>query len=335
MKKYSLNISRLVTCAALIFSVPLFAGAEVRDPILMLGEGGSPDRHRIGYRYAETPGDSSGSPLITDQQLDAQFLVSQSTTDTWAIREKLARTHLSGPVPLPPSGMTVPPTLWSLESGGAYSHRLSNGNSVATIFSVGSDSDQLFHSIHETVLRASANYRLVLDPNHAWLFFITYSNNRHFANNIPLPGFAYYFYSPTYKVRALLGFPFISLMVTPAPAWEGRLSIFGPEHISTEINYRIIKPLQVYERFDWGQQQWLRANREDNSNQLFFNRKRLMTGFRYNVSSGLDIDTALGREFNRRWYEHDSTSYQGIPTTKLPDADFIEAKISYRYGQSK
>ena len=63
-------------------------------------------------------------------------------------------------------------------------------------FNVGSDSDHPFQGIREDTVRLSANYHTPSGPRNAWLFFLTYSNNQHFLNGVPVPGVAYYLESP-------------------------------------------------------------------------------------------------------------------------------------------
>lgn len=314
-----------------IISFSTIARSQARDPILSIGESGFPDGNGFNYGFSITPTHSDEAPIMTQHQEDGQFIISKSSSDTWALRERVSRFHLSDPVTISPSGLKIPQTLWATELGMTYGHRRKNGQSLGVNFSIGSASDKIFHSRHETVLQLAGNYRRPIDMNHAWLFFLAYSNNRHFFNNLPLPGFAYYFYSPLYRVRAILGFPFISFVLTPTPQWEGRFSIFGPRRLSTEVAFRIKGPFQTYGRYEWGQQEWLRADRENNKDRLFFDRQRVMLGLRTPVSKNISIDTSIGREFKRRLFEHDSANPHGIPMAELPNSSFLDAKFSYRY----
>jgi hypothetical protein len=47
------------------------------------------------------------------------------------------------------------------------------------------DSDRLPHSIHETIVRASADYRIPSGERNAWLSFLGYSDNRYFLDDAP------------------------------------------------------------------------------------------------------------------------------------------------------
>ncbi len=308
------------------------AHAAPRDPSLINGELGFPPGDFVSYQFSDAPG-PDGSPSITDQQEEAQFVVAKSSTDLWSVHERAGQFHLSSPITVAQTGLSVPQTLSSVEAGGAFGRRLENGHSFGVNVGVGSESDRLFNSIHETTLRASANYRLPTDPGRAWLFFLTYSNNRNFSNNIPLPGIAYSINAP--HVKAILGFPFLSVLYTPTPQWEGRFSIFGPRHVTTEVGYKIVGPVQMYGRFEWGSEQWLQANREDNHERLFFDRKRWLAGIRSPISHGLLLDTSVGREFDRRFFENTSSSYRNVPTAALPDAWVIDARISLRFNTRK
>jgi hypothetical protein len=199
---------------------------------------------------------------------------------------------------------------------------------------LGSDSDELFHSIHETTIRAGADYRLPAGVHNAWLFSLNYSNNRHFLNGIPLPGIGYYFEALDRRLQGLVGFPFLALRYRPTEDWTARLSLFGPRNLNVEIGRRLIRSIRAYTAFLWGSQEWEIANRQDTSNRLFFVRKRAAVGLRSPLPHGFILDVSGGREFDRRFFENDSSSYSSVPTIGLAPAWYGETRISWRFGAS-
>jgi len=66
----------------------------------------------------------------------------------------------------------------------------------------------------------------------SWLLALSYSNNRPYLNNIPLPGFAYIIRGD--RFNAMIGFPFISADYRPDPDWDFRFSIAGGVSFSLE-----------------------------------------------------------------------------------------------------
>src|SRR5262249_4769024 len=155
-----------------------------------------------------------------------------------------------------------------------------------------------FYSIHETTFRATASYRVPSSQTNAWLFFLNYSNNRHFLNNVPLPGIGYYFQADERRLQGLIGFPFLALRYRPTPDWSIGFSLFGPRNINAEIARRLTGPVQLFTRFQWESQEWMTADRADYSNRLFFNRKRVDLGIRTPLSPELRLELAGGRQFD-------------------------------------
>ena len=197
---------------------------------------------------------------------------------------------------------------------------------------VGSDSDHPFYSLHETVFSGTVNYRIPSGVHNAWILSLNYSNNRYFSNSVPLPGVGYYFQAYDNRLQGVVGFPFVSLRYRPTSDWNAQVSIFGPRNVNAEILRRIYGPLSAYTSFQWGSQEWLIADRSDNSDRLFFNRKRAALGLRANLSHGWVFDVSGGRQFDQRFFVNNSSSYTSVPTAGLSPAWFFQTKLSYRFA---
>jgi hypothetical protein len=269
---------------------------------------------------------------MVDQRETGRFIVSRTATDTWSVNERFSHLGIGEPIAIPQINTSVPQDLWSVESGAAYNHQFSSGRQMGLSLGVGSDSDHPFYSIHETVFRAMANYRLPSRDHNAWLFFLNYSNNRHFFNNIPLPGVGYYFQAYDNRLQGLVGFPFASLRYRPTPDWNAQVSIFGPRNANAEIGRRIFGPLRAYTAFQWNSQEWLIADRQDYSNRLIFDKKRAALGLRSPLPCGFALDVSGGRQFDQRFFVNNSSSYKDVPTSGLAPSWFVQTKLSYRFA---
>ena len=323
--------SLLVLCASLAYADD--RGADRETP-LMMGEGSAPTADTVDYQLWDVPGRSGASPTMVDQRETGRFIVSKTASDTWSVNERFSHLGIGEPIEIPQINTSVPQDLWSVEAGGGYNHLFTSGRQFGLNFNVGSDSDHPFYSIHETVFRATANYRLPSGDHNAWLFFLNYSNNRHFFNGVPLPGLGYYFQAYDNRLQGLVGFPFASLRYKPAPDWNAQVSIFGPRNVNAEIGRRILGPLKAYTAFQWSSQEWLIADRQDYSNRLVFDRKRVALGLRSPLPGGLTFDVSGGRQFDQRFFVNDSSSYKDVPTAGLSPAWFFQAKLSYRFAIS-
>ncbi len=269
---------------------------------------------------------------MVDQRETGRFIVSKSASDTWSVNERMGHLGIGAPIAIPLANTSVPQDLWSIETGAAYNHLFTNGRQVGLNFNVGSDSDHPFYSIHETVFRVTASYRLPSGDHNAWLFFLNYSNNRHFLNGIPLPGIGYYFQAYENRLQGIVGFPFISIRYKPTPEWTAQFSIFGPRNVNAEIGRKIYGPLRIYSAFQWGSQEWLIADRQDYSNRLVFVKKRAALGLRSPLPYGFAFDLSGGRQFDQRFFVNDSSSYSSVPTAGLSPTWFVQTKLSYRFA---
>jgi hypothetical protein len=267
-----------------------------------------------------------------DNREDGQIVVSTTADSSWSVHERFGHLGINAPIQIPQTGLAVPRSLWSLEGGARYGRRLDGGRSYGVSLSVGSDSDRLFHSIHETVAQVSADYRVPSGERNAWLFFLGYSNNRYFLNGAPLPGVSYMFRSESGKLLGVVGFPFVSLSYLPAPLWDVRLSAFGPRRMNLDVGRRLRDMARVHAGVEWGGQTWLRAGRTDNASRLSFERKRLYAGVEAPLSYRLSLALSGGREFDRRFFETASTFSTSGATATLSPAWYLEAAVSWRFG---
>jgi len=301
--------------------------AEMRDPLsnyLLFASSNSVD-----YQMTETPASHSSDPNILENRVRGNFVVSKTPTDTWSVRQTVGEVDLSRAPVIAQTGLSLPQSLWDVETGGAYQHHLGDRHDWGLSTSIGSASDEPFHSIHETIFRGTGTYHMPSGQQNAWLFFLSYSNNRHFANNIPLPGVAYDLRTP--KLDAALGLPFLAVNYRPTPDLTGRFSIFGPDNVSAEWAYVFWKPVQAYAGFDWGQQEWLRANRDDNSNRLFDDQKKWALGLRFPVVDAIRLDLSANYEFDRRFYEDTHAVSRDVAEANLNPGWAFQARLSRRW----
>ena len=291
----------------------------------------SPGGNSLRYRFTGVPG-GAGAPALTDDRQDLRLVVSTSARGSWSIHERFGHFGVNPPVQLPQAGLAVPRSLWSLEGGLRYEQRLDADRGCRLAVSLGSDSDRLFHSSHETVVQVAADYRVPSRGRNAWLFSLSYSNNRYFLNGAPMPGISYMFRSESGRLRGVVGFPFAALSYTPAPSWDIWLSAFGPRRLSLEAGRRLDKTVRVNAGFEWGGQTWLRAGRADNASRLAFERKRLYAGVEAPLPQRISLTICGGREFDRRFSETTSAFSTGGAATTLPPAWFAETAVAWRWG---
>ena len=273
-----------------------------------LGPYRASDGVRASYRgaYATRRPTEPSSPQLGTLQHEAHVFGSLSSNEE---RDVSANAHFRlydflGK-DLRTTGRDFSTPLWDIGAGPAFRKRLSDGDVWGGNFSVGSASDKPFHSWHEMTVQANTYYRLqsaASNLKNAWIFLVNYSNNRSFANHIPLPGFAYW-WEPSESFRALIGLPFLNLSIKPTNKLGFNLTYFAPWAASFQASYRIVGPLQGYGAFQWGNKSYYLAERTDKRERLFYDEKKASLGVRSPVSKALYLDLSAGYAFDRIFFK--------------------------------
>jgi hypothetical protein len=104
-------------------------------------------------------------------------------------------------------GSPIPNELYRSQFSLAWKHHDDAESFWGLHASYGSASDHLFDSNQTSTLSITGFYSTSKDPTARWVWFVNYSNNRVFLNNLPIPGFAYV-YRPSEDFFGIFGLPF-------------------------------------------------------------------------------------------------------------------------------
>lgn len=333
--KQDLNLNKKIfTWAVLILGLSLSVQAKApASPDPLAGLFGVPG-DSADLQTTLLPADRSADPDLVETRLRSAWIVSESGDQTWTVNQSATHLRLSRPIQLHGTGLKVPDSLWDVSAGVGTRKILGDRKEWSVSGGIGSASDDVFHSRRETTLRATGVYRVPSKTYNSWLFFLAYSNNRHFLNNIPLPGAGYMLHSADHRLDAIVGFPFMFFNFRATPRTALRLMVFGPSNISAEWSNRVAGPVQVYAGFDWNQKEWMRADRADRDDRIFYEQKRWLAGLRAPLSKSVRVDVGGGFAFHRRFYEHDSSTSDPVPEAALGSTWFLQLKGSLKWGET-
>ena len=237
---------------------------------------------------------------VEQHRLTLQSPVYHDAKNTVSLSAGGTSLHFGAPETLSDSGIQVPVDLWKIELGGAYSHKMEDEKIWGARLSLGSASDHPFANFDVTTIGASAYYSWTTSEHSRWMLTLLFSNNNPIMNYAPIPGFIYIYQTKTFV--GMFGFPFSSVVWTPTEKWMYTLSVFGPT-INSEIAYGHPKGTQVFTGFSWLQQSYLRENRPDPKDRLYFSEKHIPLGTRFPITKDVKSELAIGYSFSRSVYE--------------------------------
>jgi hypothetical protein len=233
---------------------------------------------------------------------------------------------------LPDTGQPFPEELWDVHGGVSYRHRFDAGSVLGGSVSVGSASDQPFHSSREIVESVMAFFRLPFGDRDAWLFFLAYSNNRDYANSIPIPGVEY-FYNPSPEFHAMVGFPLELVEWRPTPDLMFRCSYSLLHNVHALLSYRLADPLRAYVGFDWNDEGYLLVDRPDPKDRFFYDEKRAKVGVKLTLAKGLVLDLSGGYAFDRSYRESQHRLSNWFDRVDVRNGFFALASLEFALGR--
>jgi hypothetical protein len=204
-----------------------------------------------------------------------------------------------------PSGLPLPDVLQEARAGFLARHLLGGGWVAGLSASLGSWDEQPFTSTAHPIISAGAFVRMPASGDDAWIFSLSYSNERSALNGVPIPGAEYsWTVSPTLHI--MLGFPMVNVNWRPLPGTrcEFLFSGFGYVHAGGSFPpLPFFTPWRLRAAVDFGGDRYQREDPADQRDLIFF---RALT---YSVGSELrqeglgGIGIALGYETNREIIE--------------------------------
>lgn len=217
---------------------------------------------------------------------------------------------------------------YDLKLGLGYTKALDDKRLWSASVRFGSASDRLFANSSVSTIGATWFYSYPRNETGRWLFLVDYSNNRPILNNIPLPGFAY-FYKPDKTFNLVVGAPFAALTWDFHEKWGMEGVTFVPWVIKGSIYYKINDYAKIYSGLDFSQITYYRADRENNKDRIFFDEKKLFVGAKSPVSKNMQVELEAGHAFDRAFFE--AEEYEIDPENPLTIGNAFYLKASMRY----
>jgi len=239
------------------------------------------------YDHTVFRGGVRGQPFV-DANDEVQISASwtEAATDTTA--------------PLLPNG-DFPDHLYDLRFGGMYRHVTASKYIYGASASFGSDDPKPFSTTAGLIVGASVFMKMPLDSGDAWLFTLSYSNDRTLFNNVPFPGVAYE-WNPDKTFRMIIGIPFFLANWRPTPSVlaDVSASIFGNVHAGGWVKpFERARWLRLQAAYDWGTEIYKWPSYIDSDQFVYFRSMRVTGGIGIEITQLIGGSLFAGAAFDR------------------------------------
>lgn len=326
------------------------AGSDLGGGLNALGSSGAPGgqgggmasmfspvvgqaRSRVSYGFTEyfdqrVPSQGTSFGLFR-QSFAASSPIWQDDHNEWTASVNLREeTFHTGGTILPNTGQPFPDNLWDVRFATGFRHLFDNGWIASANVSVGSASDQPFHSIHEMTAGVNASLRIPSGERNAWLFTLNYSATSEV--NFPIPGIAF-LYNPSDWFQAIIGFPFVHVNYRPTDDLTLSVSYALLTNFSARATYRAAPWIRVYGSFNVENESYFRVDRPDDRDRLFSYDDKLAVGVQFPFSPWLNLDVSTGYVFNHYYFEGRSRSDRNSNRINIDDGPFLGANLQFRF----
>lgn len=257
--------------------------------------------------------------------------MSQSKEHEWLLTGRMTAQSIRTQALLPSTAEAFPENLWNLGFGTAYRKRFDGGWIGGAAIDLGSASNKPYYSMDETTVSVNLFARIPHAGQNAWLLLLNYNNNREFLRHVPIPGLGYMF-QKNKQYQIAIGVPFIFGEIRP---WGGDFSMtFAYLPIRTvhgSVSYDVRKDLSLYGSFDWGNDEFFRAERTEKNKRLFYYEKRLTAGIRYQFNRHCFVNVGGGYAFDRMYFEGEDYSDRDFNRLDIEDGPFARVQIGLRF----
>lgn len=305
--------------AVLLFSATSASAFELTSGLT------PPSQQRVILGYSGLFHDKSDFPQerASTSYQTMNFIAPVYKTETEAVSLSLSGTQFS----IKPAQNNFS-ELYDIQFGLGYTKALDEKRLWSVSARYGSASDKPFEDNTVTTLGMTAFYSYPSDETSRWLLLLDYSNNRPILNEIPLPGFAY-FYAPSKTFRGVFGVPFVSLNWDYTEKWGMEVFTLVPWIFKGSINYKLNEYARIYTGVDFSQVTYYLFGRTNRDDRLFYDEKKIFIGIKSPLSKTVFAELETGHAFDRSFFI--DKNYTTNPDHPVKIGNAIYGKVSLRF----
>ena len=266
---------------------------------------------------------------MTEHRLFSLLPFSQSSQRDASAYFSLRAQDVGTAAVLPDTRESFPENLWDIRLGGQYRQQFADGWIGGVAVGLGSASDKPFASWAETLLDVNMFARIPTEGHNAWLFFLNYSKTREFLPNVPLPGVGYW-YEPSDQVRLVVGVPFAFLTLRPVKEIALSFSYFLVRSVRARVAYSPLRFLRLYGNFEWRNESYYRADRQDDKDRFFYYEKQISAGIEAFLNQHVSLDLSAGYAFDRFYFEGRTYADRDQNRVSVGNGPFVMLRLGAR-----
>lgn len=227
-----------------------------------------------------------------------------------------------------PNRRPMPNSLWKLGVGLSHSRLTEQNRTIGGNIFVGTNSDRPFGDSRDLVFQGNLVYKIPTEGENAWLFFLNFSNDRSFANYVPLPGAAYFFRASE-DLRLALGVPFFFAFWTPFEKAVFNLSYFPLYNGQAKFSYFLFGPAHVYLQAKFEGENNRVSDRNNSKERLLQEEIQALLGFVMPLERRVLIEVNGGYSWDRKVFLGEGSSDRKLGQIARPEkTNFSTVKLS-------
>ena len=155
---------------------------------------------------------NQSSPSMSENKINFATPLFREGEHSLSLSTQASVLHLNQALPLS-TGTIIPKDYYRTELGTNYLETLPEKRSFGMRGSIGYNTNKPFVASRDLSYSLSSSYSFPGTVHSTWVLTLNLSNNGPFGNYVPIPGFIYFYRTPTFT--GMFGFPFTSLQWTP------------------------------------------------------------------------------------------------------------------------
>jgi hypothetical protein len=161
--------------------------------------------------------------------------------------------------------------------------------------------------------------RIPQGERNAWLFTLSYSPTSQLS--FPLPGVAFS-WVPSDQLRMNIGLPF-QVTYRPFSDWTFDFTYMLLTNVHARVTYHCWGPIRIYVGYDWENEGFFPADRQDSRQRLFSYDMRLSGGLQVKLGPHWSFDLSSGYVFDRFFAVGDSAALNSQDRIDIAPGPFL------------